>query len=108
MDCVISQSLACVRCGKPARSRNIRRNCGEHPPAGDDRDGFAMVGDMVERGLAAMGITKPLVERITKAAGRPGGCGCASRQRWLNDAGVAVQKQAAAWTEAARRFYLGS
>lgn len=110
MDCLISDSLTCIRCGRPVRARNIRRNCGEHPPAGDagGSPAFVMVGDAIERGLSAVGITKPLVERITRTAGKPGGCGCQQRQQWLNEAGVAVQKQAAAWTDKARRFYFGS
>lgn len=51
-----------------------------------------MVGDLVERGLTALGITKDRVERLTRTAGKPGGCGCAARKKWLNEAGVRVQK----------------
>lgn len=72
------------------------------------RPAYVMVGDLIERGLSAIGITKPLVEQITRTAGKPGGCGCQQRQRWLNEAGVSVQQAAAAWTDKARRFYLGS
>jgi hypothetical protein len=50
----------------------------------------------VAAGLAAVGITPQLVERVT---GRKG-CGCKQRQRALNEAGFAVQR-------AAKEFYLG-
>lgn len=51
-----------------------------------------MVGDLVERGLTAIGITKERVERLTRTEGKPGGCGCEWRKKWLNDAGVRVQQ----------------
>jgi hypothetical protein len=66
-----------------------------------------MVGDLVEKALTAVGITKPLVEKLTRTAGKPGGCGCSGRQKWLNDAGVKAQRQAQAGILAVRRFYLG-
>lgn len=66
-----------------------------------------MVGDLVERLLATIGITKPLVEKLTRTAGKPGGCGCAGRQKWLNEVGLAVQKKAHAALLAAKDFYLG-
>lgn len=40
------------------------------------------LGDLVARGLAAVGITK---ERVSKALGKD--CGCAKRQQALNDLG---------------------
>jgi len=40
------------------------------------------LGDRVAQALAAVGITK---ERVSKALGKP--CGCAKRQRRLNDIG---------------------
>jgi hypothetical protein len=61
----------------------------------------------VERGLTAIGITKERVERWTRTAGKPGGCGCAGRQRWLNEVGDRVQIQAREALLAARRFYVG-
>lgn len=66
-----------------------------------------MVGDLVEKALTSVGITKPLVEKLTRTEGKPGGCGCASRQRWLNEAGVAVQQKARDALLAAKDFYLG-
>lgn len=98
----------CGRCGWVIdnQQKPQRATCPVCPTL--SRRTYVMVGDLIERGLSAIGITKPLVERITRTAGKPGGCGCQQRQRWLNEAGVAVQKQAAAWTDKARRFYLGS
>jgi hypothetical protein len=61
-----------------------------------------MVGDLVERGLTAIGITKERVEAMTRTAGKPGGCGCEGRKKWLNEKGVEVQK---AIREAAKRVY---
>ena len=66
-----------------------------------------MVGDLVEKALTAVGITKPLVEKLTRTEGKPGGCGCAGRQKWMNAKGVEIQKQAQAGILAVRRFYLG-
>lgn len=71
------------------------------------RPSYVMVGDLIERGLSAIGITKPLIERITRTAGKPGGCGCKGRQKWMNEAGVSVQKKAHSILLAAREFYLG-
>jgi hypothetical protein len=53
-----------------------------------------MVGDFVERSLSRLGVTKERVERWTRTAGKPGGCSCKARQKWLNDAGVRVQRVA--------------
>lgn len=48
-----------------------------------------MVGDAIEKGLAAIGVTK---QRVEKLMGNPaGGCGCSSRQRAINEAGARVQ-----------------
>jgi hypothetical protein len=47
----------------------------------------------VERWLTRFGVTKERVERWTRTAGKPGGCGCEARQKWLNDWGIAVQRQ---------------
>lgn len=51
-----------------------------------------MVGDLLEQALTAVGITRERVERLTRTSGKPGGCGCAARKKWLNEAGVRVQK----------------
>lgn len=102
----------CGRCGWVIddQSKPQMATCPVCPTLKDNPLGWRpiMVGDLVERALTIIGITKPLVEKLTRTAGKPGGCGCSGRQRWMNDVGVAVQKRAAVWTETARRFYLGS
>ncbi len=79
----------CPTCGYVARRLPTYREC-RSVPQPEWRP--IMVGDLVERGLTAIGITKERVEAITRTAGKPGGCGCAARKRWLNEAGVTVQK----------------
>lgn len=81
--CRFDQALTCPACGYKARRPDHRRVC--RPPA--EPVGLA-VGDAVAAGLAAVGITPQLVERVT---GRKG-CGCKQRQQRLNEAGWAVQR----------------
>jgi hypothetical protein len=76
--CTFGEDLHCPACGYKARRTDHRRVC--RPPVA--------VGDAVAAGLAALGITPQLVERVT---GRKG-CGCKQRQRRLNEAGFAVQR----------------
>lgn len=54
----------------------------KHPAYPRKRDGL---GDMVAAGLTKVGITK---ERVSRLLGRP--CGCAERQRRLNELGRKV------------------
>lgn len=86
--CDFSESLTCPRCGFQARRRPTYRVC---RPVPDDWQPFAL-GDAVERALSALGVTKERVEQWTRTAGEPGGCGCAARQRWLNEAGFRAQR----------------
>lgn len=72
-----------------------------------ERPSYVMVGDLIERALTKIGITKPLVEKLTRTAGKPGGCGCEGRKRWMNEAGVMVQKKAHTALLVAKDFYLG-
>jgi hypothetical protein len=65
------------------------------------------IGDLVERGLTAIGITKARVERLTRTKGKPGGCGCGARQRWLNEVGFKAQYAIRDGYKAVERFYLG-
>jgi len=65
------------------------------------------VGDLVERGLTAIGITQERVEKLTRTEGKPGGCGCAARKRWLTEAGNRAQYAARDAALAAHRFYFG-
>jgi hypothetical protein len=48
----------------------------------ENADGATGLGDMVAAGLSAVGITK---ERVSKMLGKP--CGCAKRQKMLNELG---------------------
>jgi hypothetical protein len=69
-DCDINpQTLTCTRCGKPAPSADIHRNCQGEPG----------LGDVVALWLERLGITPARIERLT---GRP--CGCEKRKRWMN------------------------
>jgi len=65
------------------------------------------VGDLVERGLTAVGITKERVEKLTRTEGKPGGCGCGARKKWLNDVGYKAQYAIRDGYRAVQRFYLG-
>ena len=89
--CDFSKSLTCPTCGYRAKSRPTFRQC--RPPPPQPWRPF-MVGDVVERWLTRFGVTKERVERWTRTAGKPGGCGCEARKKWLNDAGVRVQRVA--------------
>ena len=65
------------------------------------------IGDLLERGLTSVGITKERVEQMTRTTGKPGGCGCQDRQRWMNEAGFRVQRAVRGGYLAVQRFYLG-
>jgi len=71
MDCLVIDGK-CDRCGKPARNPKVRRNCTGKPG----------LGDLVEKMLTAVGITK---QRVAKITGKP--CGCQKRQEALNQLG---------------------
>lgn len=79
MDCVITESLVCRLCGKPASSQVVRRNClsavQDSPAPG--------LGDRVAAVLDAIGITKERVQAAANAVGVKD-CGCAGRQAALN------------------------
>jgi hypothetical protein len=66
-----------------------------------------MVGDLVEKALTSVGITKERVERLTRTAGKPGGCGCDQRKKWLNEAGAKVQYAVRDAGKTAAKFYFG-
>ena len=73
-DCDIdAESLCCRVCGARVSAPHVRRNCGTPAPG---------LGDLAAVGLAAIGITKDLVEAIVG-----GPCGCDERQAWMNAAG---------------------
>jgi hypothetical protein len=75
-DCDIDpSSLRCRVCGASVSAPHVRRNCGTAPHPG--------LGDLVKSGLSAIGITE---ERVSKAIGRP--CGCGERAEMLNAVGA--------------------
>ena len=72
-DCDIApESLCCRVCGARVSAAHVRRNCGTPAPG---------LGDLAASALAAVGITKELVEAVV------GPCGCDERQAWMNAAG---------------------
>lgn len=91
--------MTCPECGYVARRLPTYRECRPVPQAEWHP---IMVGDLVQKALTSVGITQERVERLTRTAGKPGGCGCKQRKRWLNEKGVEVQK---AVREAAKRVY---
>lgn len=97
-------ALTCPTCGYKARRLPTYRECRPLPPKVWRP---IPVGDVVERCLTRLGITKERVERWTRTAGKPGGCGCAARQQWLNDVGNRVQVAARARLLALHGFYFG-
>ena len=64
------------------------------------RKRFAL-GDAVESELTRIGITKELVQRLTRTKD----CGCASRQRWLNQWSFKKQAQLERIVEKAAKWY---
>jgi hypothetical protein len=96
--------LTCPVCGYRAKRLPTFREC---RPVPVKKWKPIMVGDLVERGLTAIGVTKERVERLTRTAGKPGGCGCQGRQKWLNDAGAKVQYAVRDAGKAVAGFYFG-
>jgi len=91
--------LQCPVCGYVAKRLPTYRKC---RPIKQPEWKPIMVGDLVEKALTTIGITQERVEKLTRTAGKPGGCGCQARKKWLNEAGVEVQK---AIRETAKRVY---
>jgi hypothetical protein len=95
----------CPTCGYVAKRLPTFRHCAPVPePAWRP----IPLGDVVERFLKRLGITKERVERWTRTAGKPGGCGCSGRQKWLNEWGNEKQRKIRSALLRARRFYVGS
>lgn len=59
------------------------------------------VGDLVETMLTRCGITKELVQRLTRTKD----CGCKARQRWLNQWGYKQQDRMERLLNKAARWY---
>lgn len=102
--CEFSSSLTCPKCGWTAKHARTFRRC--RPPRPREWQPIA-VGDLVEKGLTAVGITPQLVEKLTRTEGKPGGCGCGKRKRWLNEAGFKAQHAARNTLIKVKNFYLG-
>jgi len=81
----------CPTCGYVARRLPTYRHC---TPVPEQAWRPIPLGDFVERCLTRLGVTKERVERWTRTEGKPGGCGCAARKKWLNDAGAVWQTRA--------------
>jgi hypothetical protein len=78
MNCDIdSQSRLCSRCGKPAFSAGVQRNCSPG------------LGDRVASALSAVGITKDRAQAVANAVGVKD-CGCRGRQEALNRIGYQI------------------
>jgi hypothetical protein len=95
-------TLTCPTCGYVAKRLPTYREC---RPVPEKVWRPVAIGDLVERGLTAVGITKEWVESITRRAGVKSGCGCADRQKWMNEVGFKVQWWARRKLEQARDFY---
>lgn len=92
----------CPVCGYVAKKLPTYRVC---RPVQKRQPRLFAVGDAVERWLTKAGVTKARVERWTRTAGKPGGCGCEARKKWLNDVGYRVQRSAIAAASAAAKWY---
>jgi hypothetical protein len=95
-------AMTCPTCGYRARRLPTYRECRPIPQKAWKP---VPVGDLVERWLTRLGITRERVERWTRTEGIPGGCGCEARKRWLNEAGNRVQVWCRQRLIALRDFY---
>ena len=96
-------ALVCPKCGYRARRLPTEREC---RPVPEKVWRPIPIGDLVEKGLTAIGVTKERVEKLTRTEGKPGGCGCEGRKKWLNEVGNKVQIKARNALVAARKMYL--
>lgn len=99
------RSRTCSRCGYVAKSLPTFRECKPPPPPPPWKP--IAVGDVAERWLKRIGVTTERVERWTRTAGKPGGCGCEARKRWMNDVGFRIQRRIRSGYLTVQRFYLG-
>jgi hypothetical protein len=95
----------CPVCGYRAKRLPTYRQCRPVPVPVEQPWRPVAVGDLVERWLTRAGITKERVERWTRTEGKPGGCGCAARQKWLNDWGNRVQYRGRDFLRRAAEWY---
>lgn len=95
---------ACPVCGYVAKKLPTYRVC---RPVSAPAWQPVKVGDLVERWLIAVGITKERVELWTRTADTPGGCGCEGRKRWLNELGDRLQYAVLRLGKRVQRMYFG-
>lgn len=95
----------CPTCGYVAKRLPTYRHCA---PVLEQVWRPIPIGDVLERFLTRCGITKERVERWTRTAGKPGGCGCAARQKWLNEWGNKQQIRVRNALLKYRALYVGS
>lgn len=93
---------ACPTCGYVAKSLPTFREC---RPVPEKPWQPIQVGDIVERWLIAIGVTRERVEKWTRTEGKPGGCGCDARKRRLNELGEKVQRAIRVAILGIRRMY---
>jgi hypothetical protein len=109
----------CARCGRVARvkSRRVyaacrasaqpisRQQLADIVSSGADPDGWkpAKIGDLLERGLKAVGITEARVTRWTRARE----CGCSARRSALNAWGERQQRRIRKAAKAVAQAYFG-
>ncbi len=96
-------SKTCPVCGYVAKRLPTYREC--RPVPVREWQPYK-IGDAVERVLTAVGITRERVERWTRTEGKPGGCGCEGRKRWLNEWGDRVQIAARHGLFAVRKWFV--
>lgn len=91
-----AHTLTCVRCGHKALRLPTYRRCssGRRLPR-------IAVGDLVERMLTGIGITKERVQAWTRVED----CDCARRQRWLNEWGYRQQQKVERLLNKTARWY---
>ena len=93
-------TLTCRLCGHVARRLPTYRQC----TAAQIFLPRVAIGGAVERLLTAIGITKERVQEWTRTRD----CGCAARQRWLDQWGYAQQEKLERLLNKAARFYFGT
>ena len=96
------KDFVCVECGVRTDREDAIRQC----PFVSSKETFnnlprVAVGDLVETMLTSVGITKELVQRLTRTKD----CGCKARQRWLNQWGYRQQDRIERLLNKAARWY---
>ena len=94
----------CPTCGYVAKRLPTYREC---RPLPEKVWQPIPLGDITERLLISIGLTKERVEEWTRTKDKPGGCGCSGRQKLLNEWGNKIQYGARDAARAAEKFYLG-